>query len=131
MKPYAVLLGVLWIGSLVRDLTLVAMGAPALLSARALGEVLLFGLCLAGCVELAWGRTVVRLSTVQWRLVSNGTFILGGLSVMFGSYGELFGLPQAAGRGGVLQAVLDFLPALVFAIPVVILEHERTKAERA
>jgi len=122
------LLGLLWLARVALDVLLAATLPHPFLLLICVGDVILFTLCLAGCIELGFGKRVVRLSRSQWRIVFNATLVLGGFYVMIKNYGELLNMPSLSGEGGLLQILLDFLPYLLFAVPVILLEHERKKA---
>lgn len=124
MKGYVVLLGLLWVGGLLRGAGLALFGAHPELAALALAEAALFGLCLAAGVELAFGRRVVRLEGPRWGLAGRAALSLGGLGAFVVLLGPELGLPG----GGPLDALLAFLPALLFAVPPILLAHERAKA---
>lgn len=125
MKGYVVLLGLLWVGGLLRGAGLALFGAHPELAALALAEAALFGLCLAAGVELAFGRRVVRLEGSRWGLAGRAALSLGALGAFVVLFGPELGLP--GGGGGPLGALLAFLPALLFAVPPVLLAHERAK----
>lgn len=131
MKPYAVLLGILWAVSLFWAFMLATSAPHPYLVMKSLGDIVLLSLCLAGCIELAFGKCVVKFTRSHWRMVFNGTLILGAMHVMLKNFGEAMGVPSFVGEGGILQILLDFLPYVLFAIPVIILEHERKKAGEA
>lgn len=131
MKPYAVLLSILWLTNVVIAFWSLTASLPLAFALKNLGDIVLFTLCLLVCIELAFAKTIVSLSTPQLRLTYNATLFLGGAHVMMKNFGDMLGLPSPVGELNIFQIVLDFLPYVLFAIPVILLEHERKKAGQA
>ncbi|WP_461209716.1 hypothetical protein [Desulfocurvus sp. DL9XJH121] len=125
MKGYSLLLAVLWAVTVFRDIWSLAYAQHVFFAVRAVGATVLFTLCLAGALELGWGLRLARLRPSQWRLAYLGCLGLGALHVLAGVHGELLGLPAPEAGPSLLRMGLNFLPYLLFAIPVIILEHER------
>ncbi len=131
MKLFAILLGFLWLSHMSLDVMLVVSMPHPFLMVVGVANVVLLSLCLAGAVELGFRKRIVRLSRKGWRITFNCTFVLGGFYVLLKNYGELLGMPGfAGGDAGLFQAALDFLPYVLFALPVVILEHEYFKRDQ-
>lgn len=130
MKAYSVLLGVLWLVTTFTDIWSLAYVRHVAFAVKGVGTPVLFTLCLAANVELAWRRRIVKFDTLRWRMTYQATLLMGGFYVILKNYGELLGVPTFSGDAGLLQLGLDFLPYLLFAIPVILLEYERKK-ERA
>ena len=128
MKAYSVLLAVLWVVTVFTDIWGLAYARHVLFVIKGVGTPVLFTLGLAGCVELAWGRRLVRFDAVRWRMAYQATLIMGGFYVMLKNYGDLLGVPTFAGEAGLMQLGLDFLPYLLFAIPLILLEHKKRTA---
>lgn len=128
MRPYCVLLGILWLVTTFTDIWSLAYVRHLAFAVKGVGTPVLFTLCLAGCVELAWGRRLVRFDALRWRMTYQATLLMGGFYVMLKNYGELLGVPTFSGEASLLQVGLDFLPYMLFAIPVILLEHEMKKA---
>lgn len=128
MKPYAILLAVLWLASVAVDFWTLTASLPLAFALKSLADIVLFTLCLLVAVELAFSRVLVTLSTPQLRLVYNATLFVGGAHVMLNNFGDLLGVPSPVGDTSILQIGLDFLPYLLFSIPAIVLEHERKKA---
>lgn len=128
MKPYAVLLAVLWAVTTFTDIWSLAYAQHFLFVVKGLGTPVLFTLCLAGCVELAWGWRLARLAPGRWRATYRATLAMGVFYVLLKDFGDLLGVPAMAGEPNLLQIGLDFLPYLLFAVPVVILVHEKEKS---
>lgn len=127
MKPYSILLALLWLVTTATDLWGLAYAQHPLFVIKGLGTVVLFTLSLAGCIQLAWGRALVRFAPGQWRMVYQATLALGAFYVLLKNFGELLGVATMSGPTNIFQLGLDFLPYLLFAIPIIVLEHELNK----
>jgi len=125
MKLYTILLGLLWLSVTLRDLWSVAFATHPLFVLRAIGTAVLFTLCLAGCLELAWRRRLVRFSSVQWRMTYQATMAMGVFTVLLRHFGYLLGIADGQSAATLTAIGMDVLPFVLFAIPVILLEHER------
>jgi hypothetical protein len=117
VKGYFYLLAVLFgATALVRALSL-AVAFDAVRLMRDMAELGLFGLCLAACHGLSFGR---RYSTSQaWRLIGHLTLVVGGLTVFFRYRGAGDGMPPT----DLYSLGLAFLPYVLFAIPTILYAH--------
>ena len=129
MKPYSILLVVLWAVTTFTDIWSLAYAPHILFAIKSVGTPVLFTLCMAGCVQLAWDRRLVRFSAGQWRTTYQATLAMGGFYVVLKNFGDVLGVPTFAGDAGLLQLGLDFLPYLLFAVPVILLKHELKKSQ--
>ncbi|MBU1003882.1 MAG: hypothetical protein KKE73_15330 [Proteobacteria bacterium] len=129
MKPYSILLLVLWLTTSFTDLWSLAYASHHLFVIKSIATVVLFTLCLAGCIQLAWGKTLLRFAPGQWRMVYQATLAIGAFYVMLKNFGDLMGVATMSGPINIFQIGLDFLPYLLFAIPVIVLEHELNKGQ--
>lgn len=127
MKPYSILLILLWLSTTFTELWSIAYATNVLFVLKSLGAVVLFTLCMAGCLQLAWNRRLVRFTTPQWRMTYQATLALGAFAVLLKNFGEVLGVAMEPVPTGLMQIGMDFLPYLLFAIPVIILEHELSR----
>lgn len=126
MKGYFFLLAFLYlVQTLMNLLVLFNVGVP-IKALLAFGNVVFFSLALLGSYALAFRKTFFRPGF--WTLLMNGVLVWGGFTVMVYGYGEMFGLASPSGSPGILNLGLLFLPYLLFAIPVIVYQHERRKA---
>ncbi|BBD09713.1 hypothetical protein [Desulfovibrio ferrophilus] len=129
MKPYSILLAVLWLTTSFTDLWSLAYASHPLFVLKSIGTVVLFTLCLMGCLQLAWGRIFIRFAPGQWRMTYQGTLTMGAFYVLLKNFGDVLGVATMAGDTSIFQIGLDFLPYLLFAIPIIVLEHELNKEQ--
>ncbi len=128
MKFYAILLAVLWLTRMTVSLWALLTGQHPLLMLNHALDLIVLTLALAGAMQAGFGKILLPRFTAQhWRLVSRGTLLLGALSTMLYTHGEAVGVPSSAGPG-LMNVALVFLPYLLFAIPVIVLEFELRKA---
>ena len=109
------LLAVLYISTLVRSFGHVFHPEHLVYSLKAVADIVLLGLCIAGVFALAGGRSVATPRV--WLLIRRLTLALGFLAVGMHGYPELFGLPESY-RIKHIWLFLIFLPYFVFALPL-------------
>lgn len=127
MKFYAVMLAVLWAMRMFISMWAMLQGQHPMLMLNHALDLVVLTLAMAGAVQLGFGKVFLpRFTTGHWRMVSRGTLLLGALSALLYTHGEAVGVPPSAGAG-LMQVALIFLPYLLFAIPVTVLEHELRK----
>ena len=127
MKFYAILLAVLWLLRTTISLWAMLTGQHPLLMLNHALDLVALTLALAGAVQMGFGKVLLpRFTAAHWRMVSRGTLLLGALSTLLYTHGDAVGVPSSAGPG-LMNVALIFLPYLLFAIPVIILEHELRK----
>ncbi len=123
MKPYFVLLIVLYLSTLANAAIGIAVFPSALALVKNLGDIVVFGLCLRTAYDHAFGRT--WLNAARCRLLYRGVFALGVYAVILAATGTRYGPPGMFGKG-LLHVIMVFVPYLLFAIPVV-LQEKRLK----
>ena len=131
MKFYAILLALLWLLRMAVSLSALLFGQhPAFMLNHALDLVLLT-MAMAGAIQVGFGKIwLPRLTPNHWRMVSRATLLLGALSTLLYTQGERLDIPTPAGPG-LMNVVMIFMPYLLFAIPVIVLEHNLRKADQA
>jgi hypothetical protein len=120
VKGYFYLLAVLFAASAVVRMLSLAMIDDALTQLRYVADVILFGICLAGCFGLAYGRRY--FSAQAWRLIAHLTLALGAVTIVLRVSGPNFGLPAQA-PADPFSLALSFLPYILFAIPAILYGH--------
>lgn len=121
MKGYFILLCILYLASVVISIWSLTNPLHILVALKNALDIAMFTLCIMGAYGLAFKRKL--WDPVRWRMIFQGTLILGVFSVVLIGYGERFGVPSPAGAPSLLQLGLVFLPYLLFAIPVVLYER--------
>jgi len=127
MKLYFLLLSVLFLTRVVVSVWVLLSLPHYLVFLNHAADIVLFALCLAGCLDLAFKKRLVNFSQDKWRLTYQATLVLGAGSVLLTNYGHSLGVPSPAGSPGILTLGLIFLPYVLFAIPVIVHTHELKK----
>lgn len=128
MKLYVVLLGFLYVLQMVLSGWSLLAGVNYLYALGHLGNFVLFSLCLAGAIAQAYGKTLVKLPRTGWWWVGRLTLVLGAYTTVLYTRGDVFGLPSPP--SGFMHAALIFLPYVLFAVPVIVYEHELGKQDK-
>ena len=92
-----------------------------------LADMVVFSLCLAGCLDLAFKKRLLNFSPDKWRRTYQATLMVGILNVLLYCYGDRFGAPALIRNPGIFTVIKFFLPYVLFAIPVIVHEHELKK----
>lgn len=128
MKVYVVLLAILYVLHISINIWALTTLPHYLFAIQHLADLVLLTLCMAGGIAHSFGKVLVRLERGSWRMVSRLTLVLGAFTVLLYVKGdEVFGVPAPASGGGIMQVALIFLPYVLFAIPVIVYEHELGK----
>ena len=85
-------------------------------------DIVLFAAALYGAYLHGWGKR--EGSIVLWGWIKNLLLALGAFSVIAAGFPEALGVPGTPQRPGLLRLFLLFLPYILFAVPVVLLEKE-------
>jgi len=123
MKPFFILLAVLYLPSVVNAGIGILAFPQALALVKNLGDVVVLALCLRTAYDQAFGRT--WLDAAKCRLLYQATFALGIYAVILAATDTPYGPPGLFGPG-LVHAAMVFIPYLLFAIPVV-LQEKRLK----
>jgi hypothetical protein len=130
MKVYVILLGILYALRMLVSVWALSHVPHYLFMLQHLADIVLFSLCMAGSVAHAYGKHVIRLERGTWKLVSRLTLVLGAFTVLLYVKGDvIFGIPAPAAGGGIFQVAMIFLPYVLFAIPVIVYEHQMGQTE--
>lgn len=122
MKPYFILLAVLYVGRLLVDGLVLMTASHIVPLVRAITEVVCFGVCLWGCYGLAFQKQY--LDQTKWKIIYQFTLLLGVATVVLAVYGKEFGIPGSPGGVSLFQGGMILLPFLLFAVPVIIYSKE-------
>ncbi|MDY7001164.1 MAG: hypothetical protein SVS15_05205 [Thermodesulfobacteriota bacterium] len=127
MKLYFIILSVLFLTRVLLSVWFLLSLPHYLVFLNHVGDIVLFTLCWAGALDLAFKKRLLNFSPDKWRLTYQATLVLGAGSVLLTKYGADLGVPSPAGSPGILTLGLIFLPYVLFAIPVIVHEHELKK----
>jgi len=127
MKLYFIILSVLYLSRIIVSVWVMLNPPHYLIFLNHAADMVLFTLCLAGCLDLAFKKRLVNFSTDKWRLTYQATLVLGACTVLLMCYGDKVGVPSPVGNPGFLTIGLIYLPYVLFAIPVIVHEHELKK----
>lgn len=126
MIGYFVLLCILYLVTVGTSLWALTQPLHSLFVVKDLGTIVLFSLCLRGCYGLVFKKTY--WIPEKWRIVFQGTLVLGVFTVILYGYGENLGVPSPAGAPTLIDLGLMYLPYLLFAIPVILYENTLKKS---
>ena len=126
MKVYFYMATILYLGMIFRDgRELAVIPKPVLWEyAKVAGDVLILGACVLACYGLAFKKKY--LDVAKWRMMYPLTILLGLFT------GALLAMPEKFGilyrePSGLLDIAMRFLPYILFAVPVILYQHELTR----
>ncbi len=127
MKFYFILLAVLWLARMTVSVSSLLFGQHPLYMLNHALDLVALTLCLTGTLQLSFGKVLLpKFTPDHWRLLSRGTLLLGALSTLLYTHGDLVGVPATAGPG-LMGVAMVFIPYLLFSIPIIVLEHDLRK----
>jgi len=128
MKLYVVLLGFLYVLQMALSVWSLTAKVNVFYALGHVGNIAAFSLCLLGAVAFAYGWSPVRISRRAWWWVGRLTLVLGAYTTVLYTRGDVFGLPSPP--SGFMHAALILLPYVLFAVPVIVYEHELGKQDK-
>ena len=120
MKPYFILLAVLFTSNTLLRVWQLWLGVPPEVAVSYLADVACFALCLWAAFALAFDRQ--PLTRPQARLIYYATMVAGIVSVLLRVWGPQLGVP-AVGGVGLVDVGLWALSYVLFAIPAVLYDN--------
>lgn len=126
MKFYVILMAILYLLQMYLSITSIFLfGVNYLYVLGHIGNIVLYTLSLSVAIEFAYKKRFIKLSRPHIWWVGRLTLALGAYTTLLYTRGDIFGLPSPPSN--FLHAALIFLPYVLFAIPVIVYEHELGK----
>lgn len=119
MKLYFFGLAVLFLFSALNRVLSIYMGTPPVIAVSYVADIILFALCLRVAYGMAFSNRWLTQQSV--RLIYWGVMVLGMISLLTLTKGELLGLPDLDIHA--LSLLLWMLPYPLFALPCILLER--------